>query len=674
METEIANAVPVTIVDSVAERSLSGLEQWQQFRAGALPEQVVEDHIRAWVADDSKAMHALDGEAARSAAATIAHNAVHCQPYADFLRENDARLADKIRPEIELTTATRFFSGVANLLPEKVVERVQNAGPTLRALLGDLPRMLALEERLAARLDWIGPSRIADVHAAVAAAMGRDDAAERARTAALLRSPHSQEATSNTAVARNTDDAHAQQVADFIAANKGLLSWKIRANVQEAPEQLKGILRDSVRMRHLDPVVRAKLSGISPAFIADVHAIVAAELDRPDSASRSELAANIHKGEPAHSSAQEATEPALVRADSESLATEWGNRPSPAPSRAASIDGTEEDTRGNGFAPGDDLERPAPIEQVGDLLERITFKSMRDGTVVYSLDEHPAFVDHGDHLLMAHRSEANEQAILAAILLANEKYRGSMEITGTPQFIHLAVEVIVKYGIDTRLKDPEQDALRRTMRLPNVTMFPRASTEHPVSPVSLKTPESHHTGPPVQPAAGGQQKAPNGSDSSTAIEGEVINFGSAPYQNKSGNALSFFVTLRDESGHDRTMWGVDLARAVKSAAVQPGDRISLKKHAKVPAEVSRPAFDSKGEFTGTTTVISNKILWALHITEKGPRSSTANQRDEDRREPRPSEQVRQKKVPLREPGRTPVRARDVGTPRMPRSRRQAASS
>ncbi len=57
--------------------------------------------------------------------------------------------------------------------------------------------------------------------------------------------------------------------------------------------------------------------------------------------------------------------------------------------------------------------------------------------------------------------------------------------------------------------------------------------------------------------------------------GRLVAHGAAPYENDPANSQSYFVTLESDSGKQRTVWGVDLARAVAESGAQLGDRIGL---------------------------------------------------------------------------------------------------
>jgi len=124
----------------------------------------------------------------------------------------------------------------------------------------------------------------------------------------------------------------------------------------------------------------------------------------------------------------------------------------------------------NGFAasPVADIETPEnkPVEPeplISKVLESVTHKIRQDGSVLYMVSNRPAFIDHGQQILMEAKANEDEESILAAILLAKEKYGGSFELTGSEEFKRRAIEIMLKHEIDVKLKNPQQDALRREL-------------------------------------------------------------------------------------------------------------------------------------------------------------------------------------------------------------------
>jgi hypothetical protein len=144
------------------------------------------------------------------------------------------------------------------------------------------------------------------------------------------------------------------------------------------------------------------------------------------------------------------------------------NAPAPAPQMVnqpeVAIEPQTEEA--DGFAAGTDSSPIPPADLktiISNLIESISHKDQSDGSVLYLVKDRPAFVDHGQQIVMHEKAREDEEAILAAILLAKEKYGGAFELTGSEAFKRRAIEVMLKYEIDAKLKNPQQDALRREL-------------------------------------------------------------------------------------------------------------------------------------------------------------------------------------------------------------------
>ncbi|MGV1902389.1 Ti-type conjugative transfer relaxase TraA [Agrobacterium sp. 22-3674b3] len=60
-----------------------------------------------------------------------------------------------------------------------------------------------------------------------------------------------------------------------------------------------------------------------------------------------------------------------------------------------------------------------------------------------------------------------------------------------------------------------------------------------------------------------------------ANAGRLVDHGIAPHEHNPQSRDSYFVTLENDKGEQRTVWGVDLKRAMRDASPKIGDRISL---------------------------------------------------------------------------------------------------
>lgn len=67
-----------------------------------------------------------------------------------------------------------------------------------------------------------------------------------------------------------------------------------------------------------------------------------------------------------------------------------------------------------------------------------------------------------------------------------------------------------------------------------------------------------------------------------AKAGRLVDHGVAPYEHNPQSRESYFVTLENDKGDQRTVWGVDLKRAMRDASPKIGDRIGLQHEGATP--------------------------------------------------------------------------------------------
>ncbi|MGH8236034.1 MAG: hypothetical protein ACREXP_03305, partial [Steroidobacteraceae bacterium] len=96
------------------------------------------------------------------------------------------------------------------------------------------------------------------------------------------------------------------------------------------------------------------------------------------------------------------------------------------------------------------------------------------------------------------------------------------------------------------------------------------------------------------------------------IRGRLLDHGSAPYQHDPGKQLSYFVKLETEQG-ERTIWGVDLERALKQSLSQPkpGDAVGLRAVGRDPVTVKAPVMNPEGERIGSEEVGRRRNRWVI---------------------------------------------------------------
>ncbi|AUC13011.1 Ti-type conjugative transfer relaxase TraA [Rhizobium sp. Y9] len=67
--------------------------------------------------------------------------------------------------------------------------------------------------------------------------------------------------------------------------------------------------------------------------------------------------------------------------------------------------------------------------------------------------------------------------------------------------------------------------------------------------------------------------------------GRLVDHGVAPYEHNPQSRDSYFVTLENDKGDQRTVWGVDLKRAMREASPKIGDRIFLQHEGATPVSL-----------------------------------------------------------------------------------------
>lgn len=305
--------------------------------------------------------------------------------------------------------------------------------------------------------------------------------------------------------ARLRSESHA--VAEFIHVNHANPAWKIQSNLDRAAPALQRIFRNSKRMGELDAAVQEQLPLLEKHGSHAVLAAIAGDLQRadltggpaspppaPGQSTATQAEQTRAQATPPHAAMHQSTPQASNVTPTEEMATAQSTR--------------------NGIVPASGVQ-PDPAPVVKNLLEEMSYKIRADGSVLYQVQGKDAFIDHGDQLLMIKGAEKEERAILGALLLAKEKYAGAFELTGSEAFKRAAIDILVKYQLDVRLKNPEQDLLRREAGKKQAqTEFVRATPEHPAAPIDLAALASRATLPSNRTAAAPTEAAQSRSEPS----------------------------------------------------------------------------------------------------------------------------------------------------------------
>lgn len=94
------------------------------------------------------------------------------------------------------------------------------------------------------------------------------------------------------------------------------------------------------------------------------------------------------------------------------------------------------------------------------------------------------------------------------------------------------------------------------------------------------------------------------------LSGTLVDHGAAPYQNKEGEKLSYFVTL-EKGGKETTTWGVGLKDAIERKGAERGDDITIKSEGRQAVTVPKEMKDAQGKVTSTENIETYRNEWSI---------------------------------------------------------------
>jgi len=260
-----------------------------------------------------------------------------------------------------------------------------------------------------------------------------------------------------------------------------------------------------------------------------------------------------------------------------------------------------------------------------------------------SADHEPHFEDHGARLA----TPANDRNTAAdMIAVAQAKGWGEIELKGSDEFKRNAWIEASLAGIATKGFKPQEqdlamlDAARREREALTISAGARVKTDVPV-PTPAASPAVTAPVMPIAPAA----QAPTPATSATTevatppvvasapvanptpvVASVLVAHGPAPYQNDPENSRSYFITVKDAAGAEKTSWGIDLERAVGDSGVQIGDPVKLENLGNQPVVVQTAVKDDAGKIIGYEPKETRRNVWS--VERDGPAAPVRDVREE----------------------------------------------
>jgi hypothetical protein len=184
-----------------------------------------------------------------------------------------------------------------------------------------------------------------------------------------------------------------------------------------------------------------------------------------------------------------------------------------------------------------------------------------------------AFVDKGTSLTVQTHNQAIIQDLVA---IAKARDWQAVTVSGTQEFRREAWKAAASAGLKVSGYTPSE--IERVA----------AEREHSRRDASTSTEAS----PRESSAEWRVSKTAKG-----VRYGTLVAHGEAPYRHDATQSASYFVTLRDAAGHERTSWGVGLRNAIRESKTTPAvkDLIGIRRAGSTPVTVVQRSVDEGGE-------------------------------------------------------------------------------
>ena len=213
----------------------------------------------------------------------------------------------------------------------------------------------------------------------------------------------------------------------------------------------------------------------------------------------------------------------------------------------------------------------------------------------YFPDGTRAFTDRGDRLTTP---SENTEVIRSLVAIAKAREWNEITVRGTERFRKAAWFAARLAGLEVRgyrPSDVEQAHLvRRLGRQEGVAAGDPPDRE------------------PSEPKRMTDEEASPRRDRPGLLTGRLIDHGRANYRHERGSPMSYFVKLETSRG-DRTVWGVDLERALKESLTQPamGDEVGLRTVRQDAVKVKTPERDGDGNVVGERDLDTHRNRWII---------------------------------------------------------------
>ena len=215
-----------------------------------------------------------------------------------------------------------------------------------------------------------------------------------------------------------------------------------------------------------------------------------------------------------------------------------------------------------------------------------------------------AFKDKGERMVSASNDERVAKAMAT---MADAKGWKTIKVSGHPDFQREVWMEASLRGLEVRgFKPNEQDLKtredRREQSMRNI--IEQDATGRGRNASSGRQEQSQRITPKKAVEA-----------ESRVVEGKVLEYGLANYNYDPKEKPNYFVKLATKAG-EKTVWGVDLNRAMFDAKAKPGDEVKLEFKGKQPVTVEALDRDQAGKVIGKKDIETHRNTWEVQKSDK----------------------------------------------------------
>ncbi|MDP9971769.1 hypothetical protein J2W39_003011 [Variovorax paradoxus] len=259
--------------------------------------------------------------------------------------------------------------------------------------------------------------------------------------------------------------------------------------------------------------------------------------------------------------------------------------------------------------------------RVPDAIER---RYLRIDNRYFFPDRTLAFIDDGGRLRV--RTE-NREVLHSVVAIAETRGWRVIELTGTETFRQGMWHEAALRGIEARGYEPTPTEILQVQRALKKRGPPSHENGRRPIPASLDREAAtvHHSAVPAEadPSASLRPHKDEPQDRRferggprPPVRGMLVAAASAPYQFDPTQRMSFYVTVRVETGA-RTIWGTDLERALAESTSQPriGDQVVLTQRGTRPVNVRVATRNAEGELVGEKKIVAQRAHWSIETSD-----------------------------------------------------------